>query len=100
MQIDKRYHTVPDPSDPASIAHIEQAADIVCTNLEVLTQKHSDWEKIYLLKGAVTAYNAGTGNIRTIEKMDEGSTGDDYGADVIARAQFYQQHAELAIFRL
>lgn len=100
MQIDKRYHPVPDPSDPASIAHIEQAADIVCDNLEVLTKKHSDWEKIYLLKGAVTAYNSGTGNIRTIEKMDEGSTGDDYGADVIDRAQFYQQHPELAIFRL
>lgn len=100
MQIDSRYHAVPDPSEPACIAHIEQAADIVCDNLEALTKKHGDWEKFYLLKGAVTAYNSGIHNIHTIEKMDEGSTGDDYGADVIARAQFYQQHEELAIFRL
>jgi len=37
---------------------------------------------------AVAAYNSGVSNVQTIERMDIGVTDDDYGSDVIARAQF------------
>ncbi|MBG7601739.1 MAG: SH3 domain-containing protein [Gammaproteobacteria bacterium] len=99
MQIDKRYHEILGQNDPASIEHIEQAAGIFTDNLEKLKQKHPKWKDKHLIKGAAAAYNFGVGNVKTIGKMDKGTTGDDYGSDVIARAQYYFKHQDLAIFR-
>ncbi|MGJ3250907.1 MAG: D-Ala-D-Ala carboxypeptidase family metallohydrolase [Elainellaceae cyanobacterium] len=90
MQIDKRHHTPAGiGGDPASQAHIDQAAEIIADNLRRVQARHPDWEDAYILKGAVAAYNFGVSNVRTKDGIDDGTTGDDYGSDVIARAQFY-----------
>lgn len=99
MQIDKRHHELQGLPDPQSVAHIEQAAGILCVNLERIAEIYQDWEPPFILKGAVVAYNSGIDNVRTKDKMDKGTTGDDYGSDVIARAQYYLQHKELPVFR-
>jgi hypothetical protein len=99
MQIDKRYHEILGQNDPASIEHIEQAAGIFTDNLEKVRQKHPKWKDKHVLKAAAVAYNSGVKNVKTIGKMDQGTTGDDYGSDVIARAQHYFKHQDLAIFR-
>lgn len=99
MQIDRRYHELQGLPDPQSEAHIEQAAGILCINLERIAEIHQDWELPFILKGAIVAYNSGIDNVRTKDKMDKGTTGDDYGSDVIARAQYFLQHKELPLFR-
>ncbi|HBH34943.1 MAG TPA: hypothetical protein DDW45_00565 [Gammaproteobacteria bacterium] len=99
MQIDKRYHDILGQNDPASIEHIEQAAGIFTDYLEQVMKKHPKWKDKHALKGAAVAYNSGVSNVNTIGGMDEGTTGEDYGSDVIARAQHYFKHKDLAIFR-
>jgi len=89
MQIDFRYHTVLGRNDPASLAHIRQAASILNEYRDKVHQKHPQWSDEHILKGAIVAYNSGVKNVQTIYGMDIGTTGDDYGSDVIARAQFY-----------
>ncbi len=90
MQIDKRHHTPAGlGGDPASQAHIDQAAKVLADNIKAVKAKHSDWEDEFVLKGAVAAYNFGVKNVQTQGGLDRGTTGDDYGADVIARAKFY-----------
>ncbi|HHP7243833.1 MAG TPA: D-Ala-D-Ala carboxypeptidase family metallohydrolase, partial [Elainellaceae cyanobacterium] len=93
MQIDKRHHTPAGiGGDPTSQAHIDQAADIIADNLRRVQAKHPDWEDAYIFKGAVAAYNFGVSNVLTKDGIDDGTTGDDYGSDVIARAQFYASY--------
>lgn len=89
MQVDKRYHEQQGRPDPYSYEHARQAGDILLDMLDEVIKKHPDWSDKYLLKGAVVAYNSGAANVQTIEKMDMGTTGNDYGADVMARAQYY-----------
>jgi hypothetical protein len=88
-QVDKRYHTQRGRPDPYSYEHLEQAASIAAQYRDEVAAKHPDWADRYVLKGAAVAYNSGVGNVATIENMDGGTTGSDYGADVMARAQFY-----------
>lgn len=95
MQVDRRSHTVIGDDNPFSLAHIEQATSILASNILAIRSKHSDWQDIYILKGAVVAYNAGVSTVQTIENMDHGTTGNDYGSDVIARAQYYLGDARL-----
>jgi soluble lytic murein transglycosylase-like protein len=99
MQVDKRYHTIEGIPDPKSVPHLEQATGILVDNLQQVQAKHPDWEDAYLLKGAVVAYNAGVQTVQTKAGMDIGTTGDDYGSDVIARAQYYANHADLSVFK-
>lgn len=47
------------------------------------------WNCLKIL-GGISAYNAGVKNVQTYEKMDTGTTKDDYASDVVARAQFYK----------
>jgi murein DD-endopeptidase MepM/ murein hydrolase activator NlpD len=91
MQIDRRHHKLEGPANPRGIEHIEQAAGIFCENLERVAETHPDWEAPFVLQGAVSAYNFGAGNVKTKTGMDVGTTGDDFGADVIARAQYYYE---------
>ena len=100
MQIDKRYHSIQNTSDPANLEHIEQATGIFVNNLQQVQQKHGDWDDRHVIKGAAVAYNAGLDTVQTIAGMDKGTTGNDYGSDVIARAQYYANHAELSMFRI
>lgn len=93
MQIDRRFHDPLDGLDhPASPEHIAQASSILMEKLTQLLEIHPDWEDEFLLQGAIAAYNVGVDNIQTIAGIDRGTTGDDYGSDVLARAQFYLNH--------
>jgi hypothetical protein len=90
MQIDRRFHNpLAGLPNPASLEHIEQAANLLMDRLTQLVDKHPDWEDEFILQGAIAAYNVGVDNIRTKTGIDRGTTGDDYGSDVLARAQFY-----------
>jgi uncharacterized protein YraI len=99
MQVDMRYHQPVGLDDPASLEHIEQAAGIFVKYLAEVQNMHSNWEDPFILKGAAVAYNSGPGNVQTKEGMDIGTTGNDYGSDVMARAQFYASHSQLSVFR-
>ena len=54
--------------------------------------KQNNWSKEMVLKGGISAYNAGVGNVRTYERMDVGTTNDDYANDVVARAQWFKKN--------
>jgi peptidoglycan hydrolase-like protein with peptidoglycan-binding domain len=85
MQIDFRYHTP--KGGPHSAQHIDQAAGILKGMLNEVKRNHPDWTPEQQLRGAVAAYNSGTGNVKTLSGMDRGTTGNDYSNDVWARAQ-------------
>lgn len=93
MQVDKRYHKIAGVNEgPGSVAHLEQAVGIFKNYRQQISRNHPKWSDANLLKGAAVAYNSGVGNVRSIGGMDQGTTHDDYGSDVIARAQFYSKH--------
>ena len=89
MQVDWRYHDVDLEAGPTSLYHVTQAAGIFLDFLEGVKKKHPVWKPYEVLKGAFVAYNSGLKNVQTVERMDLGTTGDDYGADVAARAWYY-----------
>jgi peptidoglycan hydrolase-like protein with peptidoglycan-binding domain len=90
LQVDQRFHSpLAGIPDPTSAAHIEQAIRLFVDFRTQVQANHPDWEDEFVLKGAVVAYNSGVGNVQTKIGMDIGTTGGDYGSDVIARAQFY-----------
>lgn len=89
MQIDTRHHLARGRDDPGGLAHIRQAAGILAGYRLRERQQHGDWAGRLVLKGAIVAYNSGVGNVRSIHAMDRGTTGEDYGSDVIAREQYY-----------
>ena len=92
LQIDKRFHTLLGvDKGPGSREHVEQAAGILVEFRKQVQAKHPDWEDPFVLKGAVVAYNSGVSNVQTKLGLDQGTTGNDYGSDVIARAQFYSE---------
>lgn len=88
LQIDRRYHTIKGKPDPFSEAHIDQAISIFASYRDQLIINQPDWDDSNILKGACVAYNSGVSNVRTIAGMNDGTTGNDYGDDVIARAQY------------
>jgi soluble lytic murein transglycosylase-like protein len=90
MQVDRRHHRP--IGAPDSLEYIEQAAAILARFRNQVQERHPNWEDKDVLKGAAVAYNSGVSNVQTVERMDVGTTGDDYGSDVIARAQFYSPH--------
>lgn len=90
LQVDRRYHQVVTSGGSRGVAHCKQAAGIFKTYLEAIDRKFPDWPDWAVLQGACVAYNSGVSNVATIERMDAGTTGNDYGNDVLARAQFYQ----------
>lgn len=97
LQVDKRFHhPLEGTNSPTSLAHIEQAIEIFVSFRKQVQANHSTWEDEFILKGAVVAYNSGVNNVQTKNGMDIGTTGNDYGSDVIARAQFYATQPQLA----
>lgn len=76
--------------------HIDQAAGILRTKLNEVRAAHPDWTEAQQLRGAIAAYNFGSGNVRTLERLDVGTDNDDYSADVWARAQYYAQDEAFA----
>lgn len=93
MQVDKNYHTIQGAgSDVGSQEHINQGTAILKDYLNQVKAKCPSWNHSQLLEGAAVAYNSGVDNVRTLSGMNDGTTGDDYGADVIARAQYYAKY--------
>jgi len=71
--------------------HVLQAANIFKGCKEQVKQQHPDWSDDQVQKGAYVAYNSGVKNVQSIENMDLGTTGNDYGSDLVARAQKIKQ---------
>jgi murein DD-endopeptidase MepM/ murein hydrolase activator NlpD len=89
LQVDKRHHNLRGLDDPFSQPHVDQAIEIFSTYRDQISFKHPNWSDENVLKGACVAYNSGVKNVQSIVGMNDGTTHDDYGDDVIARAQFY-----------
>ncbi|GAA6091563.1 lysozyme g-like isoform X1 [Tachysurus ichikawai] len=88
MQVDKRYHRPEGAWN--SEDHFAQATDILITFIKAIQQKFPDWSKNDQFKGGIAAYNAGPGNVCSLEGMDMQTTGKDYANDVVARAQWFK----------
>jgi hypothetical protein len=87
FQVDKRYHSIVGKNSPFSYEHMSQAMEIFNQFRSQVLQKHPTWNKENVLKGACVAYNAGIRTVQTVEGMNFGTTGNDYGDDAIARSQ-------------
>ncbi|XP_016131912.1 lysozyme g-like [Sinocyclocheilus grahami] len=88
MQVDKRYHALTGAWD--SELHVIQATDILIGFIKEIKVKFPKWTQEQCFKGGISAYNAGVKNVQTYERMDIGTTGDDYANDVVARAQWFK----------
>lgn len=96
MQVDVRAH----PERAAAIRNagsereqirlgVTYGAQILADSLAGVRAKHPTWSPAWQLRGAVAAYNFGVDDVASQARLDIGSTGDDYSADVWARARFY-----------
>ncbi|KAM9469837.1 lysozyme g-like [Clarias gariepinus] len=90
MQVDKHNHTPRGAWN--SEEHVIQGTEILIGFIKEIQKKFPSWPKEHQFKGGISAYNAGPGNVRTYERMDIGTTGDDYANDVVARAQWFKRH--------
>ncbi|XP_077460769.1 lysozyme g-like [Stigmatopora argus] len=90
MQVDKRYHTPKGGWD--SEDHLSQGTDILIDFIGKIKKKFPSWTAEQQLKGGIAAYNIGLRGVQTYERMDLGTTGDDYSSDVVARAQWYKKN--------
>ncbi|XP_051940095.1 lysozyme g-like [Hippocampus zosterae] len=88
MQVDKRYHTPQGGWN--SEEHLSQGTDILISFIKQIKGKFPNWTAEQQLKGGIAAYNIGVRGVQTYERMDVGTTGDDYSSDVVARAQWYK----------
>jgi hypothetical protein len=89
MQLEARFQP---RGAPRSAEHIDQAAGLLGDLLAEVRVRHPRWPLEQQIRGAVVAYDAGVGNVRTITEMDRGTTGEDYSNDVWARAQALVLH--------
>ncbi|XP_050769171.1 lysozyme g-like [Gymnogyps californianus] len=90
MQVDKRYHNIVGSWD--SEEHLAQGTDILCGMINEIQKKFPTWTKEQQLKGGISAYNAGANNVQSYDRMDIGTTHNDYANDVVARAKFYKRN--------
>ncbi|NXJ10895.1 LYG protein, partial [Odontophorus gujanensis] len=89
MQVDRRYHKPEGTWNGET--HIRQGTKILINMIKIIQSKFPRWTRDQQLKGGISAYNAGTGNVRSYERMDIGTTHDDYANDVVARAKYFKQ---------
>lgn len=95
MQIDKRYHTfastkeamVPEENIKYGALLLREYWNAMCSQKDKVC-----WTYAETLRGAVCAYNSGVKNVRTWDKMDQGTTQNDYSADVWERARALLPH--------
>jgi hypothetical protein len=89
MQVDKGYHEIQGPSEPLGLEHIRQAVSIFKGYLLDVSTKFPEGKPKFVLKGAAVTYNSGVKNVKTIISMDAGTGNNDYGTDVMSRAQWF-----------
>jgi hypothetical protein len=86
MQVD--IASSPNTDDgPFSYTHVAQAAQILNRKLGDVGQRYQDLTPAQKLLTAVSRYNGGRG--LAYPNSDQKTTGNDYGNDVMARAQYY-----------
>ncbi|XP_051877223.1 lysozyme g-like [Pristis pectinata] len=90
MQVDVRYHSPVGGWD--SKEHLMQATGILVKMIEAIQQKFPYWTKEQQLKGGISAYNMGPGNVESYNNVDARTTGKDYSNDVVARAQWLKKN--------
>ena len=90
MQLDR--HSCATTGDPDGFDHIKEGAELVAYYLAEVSDKHPQWQDKDILKGALVAYDSGLGNVKSVARMDIGTTNSDYGNDVIARAKLYSRY--------
>lgn len=90
LQVDKRYHTP--KGGPRSDEHISQGAGILRNSIDGVSKKHPDWTSEQKLRGGIAAYNFGVSNVRNPDKIDVGTTGGNYSADVLKRAEYFKKN--------
>ncbi|XP_040277907.1 lysozyme g-like isoform X2 [Bufo bufo] len=90
MQVDKRYHKPEGTWN--SEAHMNQATKILISSYNTMMKNYPSASKETWLKGAIAAYNTGTGRVKNLNSVDLYTTGRDYANDVAARAQFFRAH--------
>jgi hypothetical protein len=90
LQVDRRSHYLLGTESPTSDVHLLQGARILRQALDDVCEDHPDWPPEYQLEGALVAYNSGANNVQTLARLNRGTTHNDYGADTLARAQWYQ----------
>ncbi len=91
MQVDQNYHKLEGVNAPDSQAHIDQAARILRDDKRQMDKKFPKWSDEERWRAAIAAYNMGSGNVKTKEQVDKGTTGGDYSQDVLIRAQTFRQ---------
>ncbi|XP_048838895.1 lysozyme g-like [Brienomyrus brachyistius] len=90
MQVDKRHHTP--VGEWNSEQHVRQGTQILIDSINEVKAKFPGWPKEHILKGGIAAYNFGSKNVKTYERLDVGTTGNDYSNDVVARAQWFKRN--------
>ncbi|KAL4630860.1 lysozyme g-like [Arapaima gigas] len=90
MQVDKRHHRI--VGEWNSEEHLIQGTKILTDFISGVKAKFPNWSKEKVLKGGIAAYNFGLKNVQTYERLDMGTTNNDYSNDVVARAQWYKQN--------
>ncbi|XP_074839377.1 lysozyme g-like [Carettochelys insculpta] len=90
MQVDRGSHAPVKPWNGE--AHLNQGTSILVGMIKDIQRKFPRWTKEQQLKGGISAYNAGTKNVRSYDQMDIGTTNDDYANDAVARAKYYKRN--------
>ncbi|CAM5075140.1 unnamed protein product [Natator depressus] len=90
MQVDKNHHSIVGRWNGED--HLLDATQILVGMIKGIQKKFPRWTKEQQMKGGISAYNGGLGNVRSYVNMDIGTPGDDYANDVVARAKFYKRN--------
>ncbi|NWW47784.1 LYG protein, partial [Pedionomus torquatus] len=94
MQVDKKSHTPLGKWN--SEAHLMQGTEILVSMIKEVQKNFPRWTKDQQLKGKVQAtgwyFCLQRPNVRSYDKMDIGTTNNDYTNDVVAQAQYYKKH--------
>ncbi|XP_009870356.1 PREDICTED: lysozyme G-like [Apaloderma vittatum] len=89
MQVDKKSHTPEGQWN--SETHLTQGTGILIEMIKKIQGKFPQWTKDQQLKGGIAAYNFGDRNVRSYDRMDIGTTNNDYSSDVVGRAQYFKK---------
>ncbi len=105
-QFDIRWHAtkVLDVLTNKSVSKAEDAlinlsGELIAKELKYAKKKHPNWTEAQQLQAAIAAYNGGGSVHKNMTKFDADTlnshtTGGDYSADVVARAQYFKDGSE------